>query len=156
MSNPLFRCLSFIMALSLTGICAPRAAETKPFAGDGNSMRVLWTVAGYKAGAGAAWSEDEARKMLFKPLDITATSIAFDGKVCREVLFEKEKVTAETYLDRTFHMTPQDLGISNGIMELVKTSCDLPGFAEYLCLPDRRIIIHIHGIFFYLEPAVAY
>ena len=38
----------------------------------------------------------------------------------------------------------------------MKTSCDLPGFAEYLRLKDRRLIIQVNGVFFYFTPVVDY
>jgi hypothetical protein len=73
-----------------------------PAVGHGVSMRVLWTVAEYKVGGNAVWREEEAHKLLFKPLDITATTIMFDGKKCNNVMFNKEMVNAKEYIDRTF------------------------------------------------------
>jgi hypothetical protein len=130
--------------------------SSPPAEGVGVSMRVLWTVSGYRVGRGAVWGEEEARRLLFKPLDMDATTITFDGKTCRDVLFEKETVKAREYLDQLFHTTPQALGIEGEVVERVKTNCDLPGFSEYMRLKDRRIVIHINGVFFYLEPAVNY
>jgi len=127
-----------------------------PTAGGGVSMRVLWTVAYYRAGEGAVWGKEEAEKLLFKPLDIGATYITFDGKTCRDVIFRRETVQATEYLDHVFHTTPRALGIGEESLEVVKTNCDLPGFAEYMHLKDRRIVIHINGVFFYFEPAVNY
>ncbi len=119
-------------------------------------MRVLWTVSEYRLGTNAVWGNEEARKLLFKPLDIDANSITFDGKTCRNVIFKKETVKAKEYLDNLFHTTPQTLGIEDETVEVIKTDCNLPGFAEYLRLRDRRLVIHINGVFFYLEPAVNY
>jgi len=120
------------------------------------SIRVLWTITGYKVGENAAWREEEARKLLFKPLDIDANKITFDGRTCRDVIFEKEKVNAKEYLDHVYHTTPRALNVEEEVVEVIKTNCDLPGFAEYIRLRDSRLIIHINGVFFYLEPAVNY
>ena len=122
----------------------------------GVSMRVLWTVSEYKVGEGAAWGEEEARKLLFKPLDIDAARITFDGRTCRDVIFQREKVNAKEYVDRAYRTTPQALGIQEEAVEVVKTNCDLPGFAEYIRLKDRRLIIFLNGVFFYFTPAVNY
>jgi hypothetical protein len=122
----------------------------------GISTRVLWTVSGYKIGKGAVWNEDEAQKLLFKPLDIEAAAITFDGRTCRNVIFRKEKVNAKEYLERLFHTTPQSLDIEREEVEVIKTNCDLEGFAEYMRLEDRRLVIHLYGVFFYFEPAVNY
>jgi hypothetical protein len=127
-----------------------------PTVGGAVSMRVLWTVSEYRVVGSALWGKEQARTLLFKPLDIDATTITFDGKTCRDVTFKKEPVQATEYLDRVFHTTPQTLGIEEEIVELVATNCNLPGFSEYLRLKDRRIVIHINGIFFYFEPAVNY
>jgi hypothetical protein len=124
--------------------------------GGGVSMRVLWTVSEYRMGRSAVWGKDEARTLLFKPLDMDATTITFDGKTCRDVIFKKEMVKVKEYVEQVFHATPQALGIEEEMAELVKTNCELPGFSEYLRLKDRRIIIYMNGVFFYFEPAVNY
>jgi hypothetical protein len=123
---------------------------------DGVSMRVLWTISGYKVGEGAVWGEEQARKLLFKPLDIGVTKITFDGQTCHDVIFEKKIVNAKEYLANVYRTAPQALKIDEESIEAVKTNCDLPGFAEYIRLKDRRLIIHLNGVFFYFEPAVNY
>jgi len=125
-------------------------------ANGGVSMRVLWTVSEYKVGKGAVWGEEEARKLLFKPLDIDATQITFDGRTCRDVIFHRDKVNAKEYVDRAYRTTPQALGIEEETVEVVKTNCTLPGFGEYVRLKDRRLIIYLNGVFFYFTPAVTY
>ena len=127
-----------------------------PTAGAGVSMRVLWTVSQYIIGKRAIWGEKEARQLLFQPLDIDVNYITFDGKTCRNVVFKKETVKTKEFLENFFHTTPQMLGIEDETIEVIKTNCSLPGFAEYLRLKDRRLVIHINGVFFYLEPAVNY
>jgi hypothetical protein len=119
-------------------------------------MRVLWTVSGYKMGSNPLWGEKEARSMLFKPLDITASAITFDGKTCRDVTFEKETLNRKEYLASLFHAKPQRVGIAEEVVEVVTTNCDLPGFDRYLRLRDRRLVIYLNGVFFYLEPNVNY
>jgi hypothetical protein len=120
------------------------------------SMRALWTISNYKVTGGAVWGEEEARKLLFKPLDIDATQITFDGKTCRNVIFQRGEVNAKEYLDNAYRTTPQALGIKEEAVEVVKTNCDLPGFAEYMRLKDRRLIIYLNGVFFHFKPAVNY
>ncbi|KAF0158844.1 MAG: hypothetical protein FD159_931 [Syntrophaceae bacterium] len=132
-------------------------SSSPPSAGGvGVSMRVLWTVSGYKMGNNPLWSEKDARDMLFKPLDITATAIIFDGKTCRDVTFQKETLNTKDYLASAFHTTPQILGITEEVVEVVKTNCNLPGFDQYLRLKDRRLVIYLNGVFFYFEPNVNY
>jgi hypothetical protein len=127
-----------------------------PAAGVGDSIRVLWRVTEYKVGESAVLGKEEAQKLLFKPLDIGETYIAFDGKTCRDIVFKKTRVEAGEYFDQTYNTSPRALGIGEEALEVVKTNCDLPGFAEYVRLKDRRLVIHIDGVFFYFEPAVNY
>ena len=122
----------------------------------GVSMRVLWTISKYKVGEGGLWGEEEARKMLFKPLDMDATKITFDGQTCSNVVFDRRMVNAKEYLVNVYRTTPQALGIEEELIEVAKTNCNLPGFAEYMRLKDRRIVIHLNGVFFYFEPVVNY
>ena len=104
----------------------------------------------------ALWGKEEAEKLLFKPLDIGATYITFDGKTCRDIVFKTMSIKAKEYLDRAYHTSPRALGIAEEALEVVKTNCDLPGFAEYMRLKDRRLVIHVNGVFFYFEAAVNY
>ena len=131
-------------------------ASSPSTGGVGVSMRVLWTVSGYKMGNNPLWREKDAHAMLFKPLDITATTITFDGKTCRDVTFQKETLNTKDYLASAFHTTPQILGIAEDAVEVVKTNCSLPGFGQYLRLKDRRLVIYLNGVFFYFEPNVNY
>jgi len=150
--------LIFITSCSTTStsIAGGNIQPQPPKAGAGVSMRVLWTVSQYIIGERAIWGEKEARQLLFKPLDIDVNYITFDGKTCRNVVFKKETVKTKEFLENFFHTTPQMLGIEDETIEVIKTNCSLPGFAEYLRLKDRRLVIHINGVFFYLEPAVNY
>lgn len=125
-------------------------------ASDGVSIRVLWTVSGYKISENAVMREDDARKMLFKPLDIGEAYITFDGKTCRNIIFKKETVKVKEYLHRAYQIMPQTIGIDQETSEVIKTNCDLPGFGEYMRLKDRRLVIYIKGVFFFFEPAVTY
>ena len=150
---------TFMLAPDLkeqSSVLRAEGLSSAPTVGGGVSMRVLWTVSGYKVGEGAVWGEEEVRKLLFKPLDIDATTITFDGKTCRDVVFKKETVNTKEYLNRVYQTTPEILGIQEEVVEVVKTNCDLPGFAEYMRLRDRRLIIHLNGIFLYFKPAVNY
>jgi hypothetical protein len=60
------------------------------------------------------------------------------------------------YLSHVYHTPPEALGVENEVLEVVKTNCSLPGFAEYMRLKGRRLMIHLNGVFFYFEPAVNY
>lgn len=150
--------LIFIVSCSTTSksTAEDNIQPQPPARGGSVSMRVLWTVSQYRLGTNAVWGNEEARKLLFKPLDIDANSITFDGKTCRNVTFKKEQVKAKEYLAHAYKTTPKALGIEDETIEVIKTNCDLPGFAEYLRLRDRRLVIQISGVFFYLEPAVNY
>jgi hypothetical protein len=121
-----------------------------------DSMRVLWTVSEYRIGKGAVWGEQEARNMLFKPLDMDETSITFDRKTCSNVAFKKEMIETDDYLRKKYDTDRHFLGIEDDTLELFRTNCSLPGFAEYMRLQDSRLIICVNGVFFYFLPAVNY
>lgn len=122
----------------------------------GVGMRVLWTVSDYKMGPNPVWGEKEASAMIFKPLDITETAIIFDGQTCGNITFKKETLPTKEYLASVFQTTPQALGIAEETVDVIKTNCSLPGFDHYLRLKDRRLVIYLNGIFFYLKPKVNY
>ena len=120
------------------------------------SMRVLWKVTEYKAGPSSTMKKEAADALVFSPLDIDASRITFAGKTCSDVVFQKERVPLGSYLTRVHAASPEAVGLSDQDVEVVKTNCTIPGFAEYFRLPDRRLVIVIDGTFFFLEPAVSY
>lgn len=144
-------------------VCASDVGEVRPSLksltaqeGTGKGMRVLWTVSTYKIGFGGEWGDNEARSLLFKPLDIRSSSITFNGQTCQGIFFTSEIVDANKYLAERYQTTPRILDISEETIRVVKTDCSLPGFSEYIRLMDRRLIVWIKGVFFVFEPTVNY
>ena len=121
-----------------------------------NNFRVLWTVTEYKILDKSKISEQEALAFLSKPLDISETSITFDGDTCSNISFQKKDVDSKDYLLSRFNILPEDVGINEPILQVVRTSCDLPGFAEYLRLPNRQLIVFRNGVLLFFSPWVNY
>jgi hypothetical protein len=144
------------MRTSQSGKITPNPSDVVTLDANGVTTRVLWTVSGYVFGKAPAWGEQEAKALLFKPLDINDTEIIFDGQACQGVSFQEETVNAADYLASTWQTTPQELGIDVQELQVFKTNCGLPGFQEYMRLGDGRLIVPINGVFFFFEPAVAY
>lgn len=168
-SGVLILLILFVLGCGSAGIASQKEEKAMPAKNEvlpspatgkagsaGVFMRVLWTVSKYQIGHNALWGEKEARAMLFKPLDITATTITFDGKTCQDVTFQKEVLKTKEYLASAFLATPQELGIADDVVEVVKTNCDLPGFKQYIRLKDKRLVIYLNGVFFYFDPNLNY
>jgi hypothetical protein len=69
-------------------------------------------------------------------------------------LFTRRIVYTDKYLTERYQATPQLLGIADKTIQVITTDCQLPGFSEYIRLPDRRLIVWIKGVFFFFEPKV--
>ena len=162
--NALHVCL--LLALTMAGAFTPSciAAEktggpsAAPGEGSGRgvSMRVLWKVSAYHLTDRAAWTEEKARTMLFRPLDIGADTITFAGETCRGVAFSRETVEAEKYLRERFGTEARALGLEKEVIEVVRTTCGIEGFDEYIRLRDRRLLVPMHGVLVVFSPAVNY
>jgi hypothetical protein len=122
--------------------------------GKGEGMRVLWTVSAYKIFSGAKWGENEARALLFKPLDINSSSITFNFQTCQGIYFTSEIVDTDKYFSERHQIKPQMLDISEETIRVFKTDCQLPGFSEYIQLTDGSLIVWIEGVFFFFEPNI--
>jgi hypothetical protein len=149
--------LTCVFAVSCESIMESRRPASKGVvvqSSTGKEMRVLWTVAAYKIGPGGEWGENEARSLLFKPLDIGSSHITFNGQSCRDILFTRRIVDTDTFLTERYQATPQLLGIADKTIQVITTDCQLPGFSEYIRLADRRLIVWIKGVFFFFEPKV--
>lgn len=147
------------VALLILASAAPSAAcepEGEGVLADprGESARVLWTVSGYRMGRQSTMSEEEAKALLFKPLDVTESEIIFNGVRCKGVRLSSKTVDSAEYLRERWQVTPEDAGIADPTVEVIHTDCSTPGFQEYLRLSGSRLVVLIRGVFFYFEPAV--
>lgn len=155
---PLVLVLSWAFTLSCSAgekMVGSSAAPSEK-SGQGVSLRVLWTVSSYHRLSTATMHEDDARAMLFKPLDISATAITFAGQTCRDVVSTSESIDAENYLRKRFQVTPQALGLEEKMLTVVRTTCRIPGFGEYVRLRDRRLLVPMQGVLFVFSPVVNY
>ncbi|GAB4335388.1 MAG: hypothetical protein Kow0089_05060 [Desulfobulbaceae bacterium] len=100
--------------------------------------------------------EDEARSLLFKPLDISGSSITFAGRTCRNVVFAEKEVRAAPWFHERLGLDPAELEIEGPTVRVVTTNCELEGFGEYLRLPDRRLLVKRGGVLLFFEPWVNY
>jgi hypothetical protein len=142
--------LLFCGILLLTGAGMAEAAKELK----GVSLRPLWAISGYFVAHNSTWGEREAKGLLFQPLDISRDAISFDGRVCKGVQFRQEKVQAADYLRNVWQVTPQEVGIEDRELQVVKTNCTITGFQEYLRLSDNRLVVPINGVFFHFEPVL--
>ncbi len=152
----LFTLLSICM---LPLIACVQNYEVSSPAGDGSqgdSMRALWTVSDFVLAPDSEWDKDQARKMLFRPLDMDDSSITFDGRSCQGITFSGESVRLESYLQQKHGISPDRLGLTDEYARSINTSCDLPGFSQFLRLSDRRLLVNIEGVFFFFNPIVTY
>lgn len=117
-------------------------------------MRVLWTVSGYYVGNDAGMSEDAARALLFKPLDIGETWITFDGQRCGNVEFTHKIVNIHDYLEKVWHMSPLKFNIDDHPAKIFSTNCEIPLFREYVRLQDGRLIAKMNGVLLFFEPNI--
>ncbi|MHB8807238.1 MAG: hypothetical protein ACYC59_06620 [Anaerolineaceae bacterium] len=120
----------------------------------GVTTRVLWTISNYVLGKDFTGSENAAKELLFKPLDINDTQIIFDGQVCDHVTFEKNMVNSSDYLTSNWEETPQSLGIEFEDLQVIKTNCKLLGFQEYMRLGNGQLVVPYNGVFFFFQPTV--
>ena len=149
--------LSCVLAASCESIMgeAQSTFQVNPVqSSTGETRRVLWRVSAYKIGFGARWGENEARSLLFKPLDMGSSYITFNGQTCQGISFTSEIFDTGEYLSERYQTTPQMLGILDKTLEVIKTDCQLPGFSEYIRLTDSRLIVWIEGVFFVFKPNV--
>jgi hypothetical protein len=142
-----------------TNLCSENDMKpkgSKDSNGLAESIRVLWFVSDFKRSENAMLSENEARAMLLKPLDMDDTSITFDGTKCRHVSFQTNKVNTSEYLFHNYNITPEWLGIADDVMKVILTNCDIPGFNEYMHLEDGRLVIFVNGVFFFFRLNITY
>jgi hypothetical protein len=150
----MFALASICLLALVVGIHLPCGRADTGRSSGGVSMRVLWVVLDYKRLPDAAWSEEQARSMLFKPLDMGESSITFDGRTCDGLTFESEEIDLAEYVSKLHPEAPALLKVEGQRAILVRTQCDIPGFAEFVRLEDRQLLIHNGGVFFFLKPNV--
>jgi hypothetical protein len=143
------------LACGAEGIMSASSPVPAKYGSQGTkSLRVLWTISSYHLLRTATMGESEAQAMLFKPLDIGATTITFAGESCGDVLFRVEEVETEQYFKERFRIAPLALGVDQETVEVVRTNCRIPGFDEYARLRDRTLLVPMRGVVFVFTPRV--
>lgn len=122
----------------------------------GETMRVLWTVSSYQKTKNATSEDSEARKLLFQPLDITPSSISFNGQTCVDISFSSKVFDTEDYFHKHFAISPLLIDYNDNKIEVIQTTCTIPGFSEYIRLRDRRLVVDIDGILYIFIPNISY
>ncbi|MCI5145119.1 MAG: hypothetical protein D3923_06210 [Candidatus Electrothrix sp. AR3] len=122
----------------------------------GKTLKALWSITSFYFGNNPEWSEEEAKKMLFKPLFIDSSSIIFDKRSCQDIVSQTSSVDAAKYFSTKYKTMPDVISYEHDTLKVVKTNCHLEGFSEYMRLRDRRVVIHLHGIYFIFDPIVNY
>lgn len=94
-------------------------------------------------GAVASLSEQQARKLIGKPLLISPEKYEFNGQVCSYPHYQRSKENPETYFDREWHTGIEGIPFPNPVTIIEVTGCD------YL-YPIRKghLMIAEDGIFF--------
>jgi hypothetical protein len=164
--NSIIRTKNFIFVVSvLVLLCfsvvlcnagANMTTLSQAAAGKGDVLRVLWTVSAYHANRQSEPGNFNPQSLLFKPLDITPSRITFNGQQCNDVTSASEQVNFAQYLKKKYQVTPAELGLDDGTATVVRTNCTLPGFNEYLRIPNRKLLVALEGFLFIFEPAVNY
>lgn len=119
-----------------------------------DTLRITWLVSDYRILDRGMATDQEARALLSRPLSVDDVSISFDGKSCVDVSFQRHAVDLRAYLRSHFNLSPEDLGITSPAGQLVRTSCDLAGFSEYLQVPARKILVFRDGICLIFSPRI--
>jgi len=94
-------------------------------------------------GAVASLSEQQARKLIGKPLLISPEKYEFNGQVCSYPRYHRSRENPETYFDREWHTGIEGIPFPNPVTIIEVTGCD------YI-YPIRKghLMIAEDGIFF--------
>ena len=145
--------LSILIACLLFNIGCSSAKEEK----QGSSlMNIPWKLTDYIILPNATWGKSDANKLIFKEATISENSISFNNQNCKEVIFKRSPVSLGKYLSQKYHISIDAMKLKEQPVTQITTNCHLNGFSNYLQLADRRIIIFINGVAFFLVPAINY
>lgn len=127
---------------------------------EGITARSTWRVTDRKPrpyGSGGSITGMSSR-MGFMDIDIFSggDSISFGSKSCKGVRFEASIVDAKSYLTARYAVDTAFLGIADAELTVVRTNCNLPGMSEFIRLNDRRLVVLIDDVFYFLEPNTIY
>lgn len=114
-----------------------------------------WDVISYNFGPAAAITEEEAQGYTGTAVVFGPDSISFGDETCTDVSYNGEYLTAGEYFE-TFYQTSTDYVYlqPEAPIAITRTTCDLPGFSEFILHDEGfpQIIINRDGVFFILYP----
>jgi hypothetical protein len=121
-----------------------------------STARPLWSVSKYKVLPGFERYEQKASEMLFKPLELTESKIEFDGQNCFIKGLDTKVSMLDAYLEQSFGISSDYFDLVDQEVRVIRTSCQIPGFDEFIRLPGRRLMVITQGFCLFLEPVVTY
>jgi hypothetical protein len=122
----------------------------------GVSVQALWRVEGYIQGPDATMPPAEILAYQGRQLDMDDTSITFAGKTCTGITFNRHRTDTPTYFSEKLHIHQDDISYPSPTIGVIRTNCALEGFAEFIRLDDRRLLVTVQGVIFILMPNIIY
>jgi len=118
-------------------------------------MGIPWKLTDYLILPNATWNKSDANKLIFKEAFIDKNSIHFNGQTCKGVNFKYSTVSLNQHLSTKYHISVGAMNLPEQQASIISTNCNIRGFNNYLRLNDRRILIFLNGVAFFLTPSIS-
>ena len=139
-----------LLLLVFTSGCNSTTKEKQ----SGAVMGIPWKLTDYLILPNATWNKSDANKLVFKEAFIDKNSIRFNGQTCKGVNFKHSTVSLNQHLSTKYHISVGAMNLPEQQVSKISTNCNISGFNNYLRLNDRRILIFINGVAFFLTPGI--
>jgi hypothetical protein len=83
-----------------------------------------WKIKALIGGGIGSLSDRQARRLIGKPLIISAERYEFNGRVCMHPDYQRSKENPDTYFDREWRTDVSDIPFPNPVTIIETTGCD--------------------------------
>ncbi len=96
--------------------------------------------------------KSQADTWLLKVVDISATSLTFDGKTCQVAAFKRAPSTSSDYFTSEFKIDPSKIGVPQDKVDVIQTGCGGTPFGQFVQINPTTFIAAWNGVFFFFAP----
>jgi hypothetical protein len=111
----------------------------------------LWTPVNNVPGPTSAMALPDVDATMKEMVDLRSDQITFKGQTCPISGYTIETKDAADYFTTQYKMSADPLVNGYKTVEVIHTSCTIPGFAEFVRTPMDSLIINLDGVFFILD-----
>jgi hypothetical protein len=120
MNTQFLRIARWFALMMLLSLASTRVVAAEP----NDDIYGVWKITSLIGGGIGSLNDRQARKLIGKPVIITAEKFSFNGRVCKNPAYERSTEDTVTYFDREWRTSVNDIPFPEQVTIIETPGCD--------------------------------